>query len=570
MTTQSQTRSSLIHEPQIAFYMEKNFQTVEDIHFEGEVAKESLVVYSPKRKAFQGRLMDYCNQTSVRGDLTFVVDDDTFHIESSYQNKIVMFYNINNKQDDQLIRIAHEFISLGAVGFVTIQSQEFEDDVPELEKIDKVKQCDHDHPLLALNRVDSLRFIRWLSLLVLSFPSPMPKTENDLDPHDPRDRHSRFSRQKRHSGNPSHLDHDHDHDHDHNHDHNHEDWKSKKESLKDRRYWYQARFGPMKPDVLTPLYYDFYSGALNGYHIFDEREPLHDYTFLYVSGLYHNMLPGNEPSYADFLASIAQEFDLDIKKVEVDVDRGTLHNSEIIANNIRSVLKANKKVVLIGHSKGTVDISTALTMHPELRGGIRLFTSLMSCFGGCPVASALAKEDKQKCRTVIRKVLNHCLSCSTDGLLAITLEARHKFLTEHPYPVGAVPAVSIVTTRAPLTGLAAVSYRAIKKRYHEENDGIATVIDAQIPGSKVVYLSGVDHRGPTKKTEYYNDTKLFLASILAFSLYVTSDHFEDKRVPDCQEGGCCQVPFDHVMKTSKEKLNFKGPKVIPDPDKLPQ
>ena len=50
------------------------------------------------------------------------------------------------------------------------------------------------------------------------------------------------------------------------------------------------------------------------------------------------------------------------------------------------------QVVLVGHSKGGIDSSVAITLHPELRERVRGLITIQSPVGGTPVAQDFAQD----------------------------------------------------------------------------------------------------------------------------------------------------------------------------------
>lgn len=65
---------------------------------------------------------------------------------------------------------------------------------------------------------------------------------------------------------------------------------------------------------------------------------------------------------------------LDARRIEILVDGSVEFNASQIANVIREIYqKYQKRVVMVGHSKGAVDISACITLNPDL-------IPLMKCF----------------------------------------------------------------------------------------------------------------------------------------------------------------------------------------------
>jgi len=324
--------------------------------------------------------------------------------------------------------------------------------------------------------------------------------------------------------------------------------KVRRRNIIERRNLYVQRFGDMKPLNISPIF-DFYyhqaKAAEDPFFVQDKDSLI----FLFVSGLYSGRFPGRQTTYPHTLLFM-KGLGLDIRSINVLIDQSVYVNAKIIAAEVSKIYKSEKKqIVLIGHSKGSVDISTAITLYPKINKYIRLFISLMGVFGGSPIASLCShsSSDKQEAKLVVKKVINHFMKSSTQALVDITMETRHTFLTRHSYPLQSVPAVSVIASRSTNRNFL---YNYIKKFYHEENDGLITTIDAHIPGSSVIFIPGMDHGGPPVSLRYKH-SESFLIGICAASLLATSDRQQSLTSTICNGGlisekkYCCSLPFSH-------------------------
>lgn len=72
---------------------------------------------------------------------------------------------------------------------------------------------------------------------------------------------------------------------------------------------------------------------------------------------------------------------LDARRIEILVDGSVNFNANYIANTIREIWKKHKKkLVVIGHSKGAVDIGAAFTLNPDLIQLIKCFIAIQVIF----------------------------------------------------------------------------------------------------------------------------------------------------------------------------------------------
>jgi hypothetical protein len=166
-------------------------------------------------------------------------------------------------------------------------------------------------------------------------------------------------------------------------------------------------------------------------------------------------------SYPAYLRAIRRA--LDAREIDIGTARGTLaDNAARIADAVR---REREPVVLLGQSKGPIDIHAALVLHPDIVPGVRAFVSVQAPFGGTPLAR--------------RK---------PDAFWDISYERRQAFLRAHP-AMPPVPTVALATH----TARAGLFLEKTRKFIAVPNDGFVAVADAHIPGARLVLLEGIDH-----------------------------------------------------------------------------
>lgn len=176
----------------------------------------------------------------------------------------------------------------------------------------------------------------------------------------------------------------------------------------------------------------------------------------------------------------------------VDVD-GT-SSSEGNARRLRAAVlddpEGARDTVLIGHSKGAVDILVALATHPEMRTRVAAVVSVAGAIGGSPLAPRAP-------RAVISIARNTPgLTCQDgDGraLESLDPDRRRAWLAEHPLPRD-VRFYSLVAYPAPdriSRGLS--TSHALLSRIDARNDGQLLAHDQVIPGSTLLGYANADH-----------------------------------------------------------------------------
>ncbi|KAL3009820.1 hypothetical protein AAZX31_07G104400 [Glycine max] len=184
---------------------------------------------------------------------------------------------------------------------------------------------------------------------------------------------------------------------------------------------------------------------------------------------------------------------------------------------------SNKRVMLLGHSKGGVDAAAALSLYwSDLKDKVAGLALAQSPYGGTPIASDLLREGQLGDYVNLRK-LTEILICKVikgdmRALEDLTYERRREFLKEHHLPkevpivsfrteAGISPAVLATLSHVahaelplvapggesrklplvmPLGAAMAACAQLLQVRYGEKSDGLVTCRDAEVPGSIVV------------------------------------------------------------------------------------
>ncbi len=211
-----------------------------------------------------------------------------------------------------------------------------------------------------------------------------------------------------------------------------------------------------------------------------------DHVYLNVGGLFTEHYPGY------FNANIERQknLGLDARRVPVDTDAGVEQNAKVVRDSILEASKSGKQVVLIGHSKGGVDVTAALALYPELKPHVRAVVSMQTPYAGSPIAS-----DVQSCpelRGLAERFIKLGFKGDPRALSDISYDSRRAFIEKHPYPAD-VPTVSLATSSSSQVSLTAAAASYVRSRYGAKSDGLVVAQDAEIPGSNVVRLDDMDH-----------------------------------------------------------------------------
>lgn len=173
-----------------------------------------------------------------------------------------------------------------------------------------------------------------------------------------------------------------------------------------------------------------------------------------------------------------------------------LSSSEENAGTIREALVSRQDLqrpgglVLIGYSKGIVDILEALVSYPEARANVRAVVSVAGAVGGSPLADAAPDWLIRVFRLAPEA---DCDGGDLEALGSLKPSRRKRWLAEHPLPDD-IRYYSLVTFPTPeriSNGLES-EYEKLS-RVDPRNDSQLIFYDQIIPGSRLLGYLNADH-----------------------------------------------------------------------------
>ena len=151
-----------------------------------------------------------------------------------------------------------------------------------------------------------------------------------------------------------------------------------------------------------------------------------------------------------------------------------------------------RRVVLVGHSKGGVDACAALALHEHrLRDVVLGVITVQSPYGGSPIASDLTATTSLRNLTaralevLLRAREGEGARALLPPLLDVTYESRLRFLKHHPLPERFF-AVSFHTDTNSRSSVLAPFAAYVRGAYGAANDGLVCRADAEVPGCVAV------------------------------------------------------------------------------------
>ena len=180
-----------------------------------------------------------------------------------------------------------------------------------------------------------------------------------------------------------------------------------------------------------------------------------------------------------------------VETIVVSGRSSTGHNARQIADALRAASTAESdRIVLMGYSKGAIDILEFLDEYPDLAGRVSAVVSIAGAVMGTPLA--------EKGEWVYRKALADTFATRCDpgdgGVLeSLDPTARRQWLADHPLPRHvAYFSLAAFTTREHLAhGL--LPFWKMLAPFDPRNDGQVLIGDALIPGATLLGYANADH-----------------------------------------------------------------------------
>ncbi|MDH5536767.1 MAG: hypothetical protein OEZ08_14520 [Betaproteobacteria bacterium] len=236
---------------------------------------------------------------------------------------------------------------------------------------------------------------------------------------------------------------------------------------------------------------------------------------LLVPGYLGNLQPTYFAEQLRWLAAIG----VDREKVAIRSGHSVAVNAPIVAAAIRD---SARPVVLITHSKGSVDALEALRAEPSLRKKVKGWVSLQGAFFGSPVADILL--DGSMLDPAVAAAILGFFGGTMESARDLTTGASRGYYRDHAAAIGAVvrevPAIAFATALDGAPGARIKTLldipRELMWREGIRSDGLVPTEAAVLPGMNFVKLAGVDHIAPVMPAlEPFDRVRMTKALLLA-------------------------------------------------------
>ena len=187
----------------------------------------------------------------------------------------------------------------------------------------------------------------------------------------------------------------------------------------------------------------------------------HNYTYLLIPGLFANNY-GNR--YMQDNVEYIQKLGLDIRKIDIDTGATVEENSESIRNYI---LNEKRKLVIIGHSKGGVDVATAIAKY-DLYEYVKCLIMLQVPWAGSQFAQEVEYEGLI---TSFFNLTSNIFPMNKNAIADLRYEERRKMIKKYKLDISRIKIISVYSLLENKKSLLYPFYSLLKKKYDIESDG---------------------------------------------------------------------------------------------------
>ncbi|MCB0377759.1 MAG: hypothetical protein KDD33_04640 [Bdellovibrionales bacterium] len=260
-------------------------------------------------------------------------------------------------------------------------------------------------------------------------------------------------------------------------------------------------------------------------NILEDSKALHTmkkYKFILVRGFladYFDYIDKNFATQVEIFSEMGMKPNLDFEVANTDTEAESEINA---ADIVKAIRDSQKPVILVSHSKGSVDVLYALLTYPELQNKVKGWISVQGAIRGTRLADNLtdpkfvgtSPEDflKHPFRAVSRWFIDLLISWSSgdsEVLYSLRTDVRELFLAENEEAirelVSKIPTLSVGSWQ---------SYGRLNYFLRKQlevmvpnaplSDGVIEPMRAVVPGSSYVILDDVSHIDLVPSRSPYN------------------------------------------------------------------
>lgn len=196
-----------------------------------------------------------------------------------------------------------------------------------------------------------------------------------------------------------------------------------------------------------------------------------------------NRVPSSFQNYIKHLDSVG----IKNRFIKTDSEGDVPTNAYKIAKQI----KGNElPVILIGHSRGSVDSLEALIKYPEIRDRVLGFVAIQSPFWGTEISDWI--ESTYSLKNFIA-YLSYFVSGDKNLSAQLTRKTRAEYMLKHSREVQSITSQIPVLTVTTNAGDVVSDKLALTRLFSDSSDGVVPTDSGYLPGARNLHLSGLDH-----------------------------------------------------------------------------
>ncbi len=212
------------------------------------------------------------------------------------------------------------------------------------------------------------------------------------------------------------------------------------------------------------------------------------YRILIIPGLMNTCFSG-APAFKEGQEYLRSKYGLTVELLPVP-NNSSEDNAKTIAEYLRSkMLEDSRKYIVLGYSKGTVDLQVALAMESGVTDSVAAFISVAGASGGSPVADAIPGVAE---RWINQYKLPNCEGDLARGFRSLSQPVRRSFLSSHSEPLVPTYSLAAVSDLANTSKMLQQTWK-IMSAFALQNDSQIAKEDAIIPGSMYLGSAIADH-----------------------------------------------------------------------------
>jgi hypothetical protein len=165
-------------------------------------------------------------------------------------------------------------------------------------------------------------------------------------------------------------------------------------------------------------------------------------------------------------------------------------NAARIAEFVAQLAVADQHLVLVGHSKGAVDILEFMVAYPDLASRVGAVVSVAGAINGSPLADAAGDLYR---RSVKDATLTGCAPGDGGAFTSLQPSQRLNWLIANPLPQSARYFSLVAFTRSDAVSGPLQPFAAALAEIDPRNDGQLLFYDQVIPGATLLGYANADH-----------------------------------------------------------------------------